>query len=43
MEALTRYVEYIPTDSLIRDLYIHAVQQQDTVRAVVDGRMAIVQ
>lgn len=41
MEALTKYVEYIPTDSLIRDLYMHAVRTQDTIRAEVDGRMNI--
>lgn len=39
MDALTRYTEYWKSDLLIRDLYLQAVQEQDTIRAVVDGRM----
>ena len=39
MEALTRYTDYWKSDLLIRDLYMTAVQTQDTVRATVDGRM----
>lgn len=41
MEALTRYVDYWNSDLLIRDLYIDYVREQDTIRAVVDGRMDI--
>ena len=41
MDALTRYVEYWDSDLLIRDLYLEAVQTQDTIRAVVDGRMTM--
>ena len=41
MEALTKYVDYHATDSIIRDLYISAVRRQDTIRAIVDGRMNI--
>ena len=41
MEALTRYVDYWKSDLLIRDLYLNAVQTQDTIRAAVDGRMTI--
>ena len=41
MEALTRYTNYWNSDLLIRDLYIQAVRDQDTIRAVVDGRMNI--
>ena len=41
MDALTRYVDYWKSDLLIRDLYLHAVQTQDTVRAAVDGRMTM--
>ena len=41
MEALTRYVEYWKSDLKIRDLYMEAVQTQDTLRAAVDGRMTM--
>ena len=41
MEALTRYMDYWNSDLLIRDLYMEQVQKQDTLRAVVDGRMTI--
>jgi len=41
MDALTRYVEYWKSDLLIRDLYLEAVQTQDTIRAAVDGRMTM--
>lgn len=39
MDALARYSECWKSDLLIRDLYLQAVQEQDTIRAVVDGRM----
>ena len=39
MDALTRYVDYWKSDLLIRDLYLEAVQTQDTIRSAVDGRM----
>ena len=41
MDALTRYVEYWNSDLLIRDLYVQAVREQDTIRAAVDGRMTM--
>ena len=41
MEALTRYVDYWKSDLLIRDLYLEAVREQDTIRAAVDGRMTM--
>ena len=41
MDALTHYTECWKSDLLIRDLYLEAVQQQDTIQAVVDGRMTI--
>jgi len=41
MEALTRYSECWKSKQLIRDLYIQEAQQQDTLRAVMDGRMKI--
>lgn len=41
MEALTRYTDYWNSDLLIRDLYIQAVRDQDTIRAAVDGRMKL--
>lgn len=41
MEALTRYTDYWNSDLIIRELYLQAVQNQDTVRAAVDGRMTI--
>lgn len=41
MEALTRYVEYWKSDLKIRDLYMEAVQTQDTLRAAVDGRVTM--
>lgn len=39
MDALTHYMECWKSNLLIRDLYLQAVQEQDTIRAVVDGRM----
>ena len=39
MDALTRHTEYWKSDLLIRDLYLEAVEKQDTIRAAVDGRM----
>ena len=39
MDALTRYTELWNSDCLIRELYIVAVQSQDTIRAKVDKRM----
>lgn len=41
MEALTKYKDYWKSDLLIRDLYIEAVRDQDTIRAAVDGRMTM--
>ena len=41
MEALTQYTDYWNSDLLIRDIYLAAVQSQDTVRAAIDGRMTI--
>ena len=41
MDALTRYVDYWNSDLLIRDLYLEAVREQDTIRAAVDGRMTM--
>lgn len=41
MDALTHYVEYWKSDLLIRNLYLEAVIRQDTIRAVVDGRMTM--
>ena len=41
MDALTKYVEYWNSDLLIRELYLEAVSQQDTIRAAVDGRMTM--
>ena len=41
MDALTRHVDYWKSDLKIRDLYLHAVQTQDTIRAAVDGRMTM--
>ena len=41
MTALTRYSKYWDSQLLIRDLYIQAAQEQDTLRAVVDGRVTI--
>jgi 2',3'-cyclic-nucleotide 2'-phosphodiesterase (5'-nucleotidase family) len=41
MEALTHYVNYWNSDLLIRELYMDAVREQDTIRAAVDGRMDI--
>ena len=41
MDALTRHVAYWNSDLLIRNLYLDAVREQDTIRATVDGRMAI--
>ena len=42
MEALTRCVDYWNSDLIIRDLYLQAVKQQDTIRAKVDGRMKLI-
>ena len=41
MDALAHYSDLWNSDLLIRELYIEAVQAQDTVRAQVDGRMTI--
>jgi 2',3'-cyclic-nucleotide 2'-phosphodiesterase (5'-nucleotidase family) len=41
MDALAHFTECWKSDLLIRDLYLEAVQQQDTIQAVVDGRMTI--
>jgi len=41
MDALTRYVDCWKSGLKIRDLYLEAVQKQDTIRAVVDGRMTM--
>ena len=41
MDALARYTEYWSSDLLMRDVYLEAVREQDTVRAAVDGRMTI--
>lgn len=41
MDALTRYVDYWNSDLIIRDLYLDAVREQDTIRAAVDGRMTM--
>jgi len=41
MDALTNYVDYWDSDLLIRELYLEAVREQDTVRAAVDGRMTM--
>lgn len=41
MDALTRNVDRWDSDLLIRDLYLDAVREQDTIRAVVDGRMKV--
>ena len=41
MDALARYVDYWNSDLLIRDLYLDAVREQDTLRAAVDGRMTM--
>ena len=41
MDALTRYVDYWNSDLVIRDLYLDAVREQDTIRAAVDGRMTM--
>ena len=41
MDALTEYVDYWNSDLLIRDLYLQAVQAQDTIRVTLDGRMAM--
>ena len=41
MDALTEYVDYWNSDLLIRDLYLQAVQAQDTIRVALDGRMAM--
>ena len=41
MDALKEYVDYWNSDLLIRDLYLQAVQAQDTIRATLDGRMAM--
>jgi len=41
MDALTRYVDCWKSDLIIRELYLEAVQTQDTIRAAVDGRMTM--
>ena len=41
MDALTRYTNYWNSDLLIRELYLQIVQEEDTIRARVDGRMNI--
>ena len=41
MDALTRYVDYWNSELLIRELYLEAVREQDTIRAAVDGRMTM--
>jgi 2',3'-cyclic-nucleotide 2'-phosphodiesterase (5'-nucleotidase family) len=41
MDALAKYVKYWNSDLLIRELYIDAVREEDTVRAAVDGRMTM--
>lgn len=41
MDALANYVDLWNSDLLIRDLYLQAVRDQDTIRATVDGRMTI--
>lgn len=41
MDALAQYSELWDSDLLIRDLYLQAVREQDTIRATVDGRMTM--
>ena len=41
MDALANYVDLWNSDLLIRDLYLQAVRDQDTIRVAVDGRMTI--
>ena len=41
MDALARYTELWNSDLLIRELYLEAVREQDTIRAAVDGRMTM--
>ena len=41
MEALTRFVDCWNSELKIRDLYLEAVREQDTIRAAVDGRMTM--
>jgi 2',3'-cyclic-nucleotide 2'-phosphodiesterase (5'-nucleotidase family) len=41
MDALSRYTELWNSDLLIRELYLEAVREQDTIRAAVDGRMTM--
>ena len=41
MDALTHYTDCWNSDLVIRELYLQAVQTQDTIRAAVDGRMTI--
>ena len=41
MDALAHYSELWDSDLLIRDLYLQAVRDQDTIRAAVDGRMTM--
>ena len=41
MDALTHYVEYWNSELLIRELYLEAVREQDTIRSAVDGRMTM--
>lgn len=42
MTPLAKYVDIWHSERLIRDLYIEAVQEQDTIIASVDGRMNII-
>ena len=41
MDALTRHVDEWRSEQRIRDLYLEAVENQDTIRAEVDGRMTM--
>ena len=41
MDALSRYTDCWNSDLLIRDLYMEQVRMQDTLHAVVDGRMTM--
>jgi 2',3'-cyclic-nucleotide 2'-phosphodiesterase (5'-nucleotidase family) len=41
MDALTHHVAYWNSELLIRELYLEAVREQDTIRAAVDGRMTM--
>ena len=41
MFELQRYSERLDSDLLIRDLYIQAIQESDTIHAVMDGRVQL--